>query len=84
MNLYIYVGYHTYKIKLPVIPLPVPVMLPILVMYFLRGTLPVQVLQKQDPHTRKRTLQVLLQNTMYNTGNVSFLMTLSVSIYHYG
>ncbi len=44
-----HVGYHTRKITLPVIPLTVPVTLPIPVMYFLRGTLPVQVLQKQDP-----------------------------------
>ncbi len=39
------------------------------------------MLQKQDHHNRKRTLPVLLQNTTYNTGKVSFLMTLSVSIY---
>jgi hypothetical protein len=30
------------------------------------------VLQKQDHHTRKRNLPVLLQNTTYNTGKVSF------------
>jgi hypothetical protein len=43
--------------------------------------LPVQVLQKQDHHTSKCTLPVLLQNTVHNTGKVSFSMTLSVSIY---
>ncbi len=43
-----------------------------------KGALPVQVLQKQGDHTRKCTLPVLLRNTMYNTGNVSFLMTLLV------
>ncbi len=42
----------------------------------------VQVLQKQDHHTHKRTLPVLLQNTMYNTSKVCFLMTLLVSIYN--
>jgi hypothetical protein len=39
------------------------------------------VLQKQDHHTRKRTLPVLLRNTTYNTSKLSFLMTLSVLIY---
>jgi hypothetical protein len=54
----VYVGYHTHKITLPVISLTVLVMLPIPVMFFLRGTLLAQVLQKQDHHTRKRTLPV--------------------------
>jgi hypothetical protein len=40
--------------------------------------LPVQVLQKQGHHTHKHTLLVSLQNRMYNTGNVSFVMTLLV------
>jgi hypothetical protein len=80
----IYVGYHTRKITLPVISLMVPVTLLIPVMSFLRGKLPVQVLQAQDHHTGKRTLPVLLQNTTYNTRKVSFFMTLSVLIHHYG
>jgi hypothetical protein len=32
------------------------------------------VLQKQDHHTRKRNLPVLLQNKTYNTGNVSHFL----------
>ncbi len=79
------VGYHTCKITLPVMPLTVPVTLPVPVLYFFRVTLPVQVLQKQGHHTRKRTLLVLLRNTTYNTGNVSFFNdVIGIVIYHYG